>query len=96
MSSYYIIKVNKNDVIQWFYSQIYFINGQFVVILIKDTDIQNEISQTIDKYNRESFSTRSQIGQIALIQSKVFKEAVYIMGGTISNMYIEIEEKDKK
>ena len=58
-------------------------------------NIQNEISQTIDKYNKESFSTRSQIGQNALIQSKVFKQAINIME-TISDMDVEIEQKDNK
>ena len=44
---------------------------EFIEIIEKDANIQNEISQTIDKYNKESFSTRSQIGQNALYQSKV-------------------------
>ena len=48
--------------------------------------MQNETSQKIVKYNNESFSTRSQIGQNALIQSKVFKQALKIMGETISDM----------
>ena len=38
----------------------------------KDANIQNEISLTIDKYNKDSFSTRSQIGRNDLIQNKVF------------------------
>ena len=59
-------------------------------------NIQTEISQTIDRYNKESFSTRSQIGQNALIQSKVFKEAINIMGETISDIDMEIEQKDNK
>ena len=70
--------------------------ADFIEIIKKDSKIQNEISQTIDKYNKESFSTRSQIGQNALIQSKVFKQAINIMGETISDMDIEIEQKDKK
>ena len=49
----------------------------------KNTIIQNEISQTIDNYNRESFSTRSQVGQNALLQSKVFKEAIKFVRETI-------------
>ena len=70
--------------------------GEFIEIFKQDVNIQNEISQTIDKYNKESFSTRSQIGQNALIQSKVFKQAINIMGETISDMYVEIEPKDSK
>ena len=70
--------------------------GEFIEIIKKDVNIQNEISQTIDKYNKESFSTRSQIGQKALIQSKIFKQAINIMGETISDMDVEIEQKDNK
>ena len=69
---------------------------EFKEIIQKDANIQNEISQTIDKYNKESFSTRSQIGQNALIQSKVIKQAINIMGETISDMDMEIEQKDNK
>ena len=58
--------------------------------------MQKDISQTIDKYNKESFTTRSEIGQNALIQSKVFKQAISIMGETISDTDIEIEQKDTK
>ena len=43
---------------------------EFIEIIKKYANIQNEISQTIDKYNKESFSTRSQKGQNALIQTK--------------------------
>ena len=58
--------------------------------------MQNDFSQTIDNYNKESFSTRSQIGQNALIQSKVFKQEINIMGETISERDMEKEQKDNK
>ena len=70
--------------------------SNFIEIIKKDTKIQDEISQTIEKYNNESFSTRSQIGQNALIQSKISKQAIEIMGDTIDDMDIEIEQKDNK
>ena len=70
--------------------------SEFIEIIKKDVIIQNDISQTIDKYNNESFSTRTQIGQNALIRSKVFKQAINIMGETISDMDMEIEQKDNK
>ena len=70
--------------------------AKFMEIIKKDPDIQKEISQTIEKYNTESFSTRSQKGQNALIQSKVFKQAINIVGETISDMDIEKEQKDNK
>ena len=36
------------------------------------------------------------MGQSALIQSKVFEQAIIIMGDTIEYMDIEIEQKDNK
>ena len=70
--------------------------SNFIEIIRKDTKIQDEISKTVEKYNNESFSTRSQKGQNALIQSKIFKQAIEIMGYTIDDMDIEIEQKDNK
>ena len=70
--------------------------GEFKENNKKDVNTQNEIAQTIDKYNKESFSTRSQIGQKALIQSKVFKQPINIMGETVSDMDVEKEQKDNK
>ena len=67
---------------------------EFKEIIKKDANIQNKVSQTIVKYNKESFSTRYQIGQNALIQSKVFKQAINIMGETISDKDMEIEQKE--
>ena len=70
--------------------------SNFIETIKKDIKIQDEISQTVEKYKNESFSTRSQIGQNALIQSKFFKQAIKIMGDTIDDIHIEIEQKDKK
>ena len=67
--------------------------AEFNEINKKDRNIQNEISQTIEKYNKDSFSTRSQRGQDALIQSKDFTQAINIMGETISDMDMELEQK---
>ena len=57
----------------------------------KDSKVQNEITQTIETYNKESYSTQSKTGQNALMQSKVFEQAINIMGDTIEDMDIEIE-----
>ena len=70
--------------------------AEFIEIIKKDSMNQNEISQTIDKFNKESCSTQSKIGQNALIQSKVLEQAINIMGDTIEDMDIEIEQKDNK
>ena len=70
--------------------------SNFIEVIKKDVNIHNEISQTIDMFNKESFSTTSQIGQNALIKSKIFEQAIDIMGETISDMNVEIEPKDNK
>ena len=70
--------------------------SEFIEIINKAVNTQNDISQTIDKYNKESFSMRSQTSQNALIPSKVFKQAKNIMGEIISDMDIEMEEKANK
>ena len=46
--------------------------AELMEIIKQYSKIQNEISQTIEEYNKESPSTESKIGQNALIQSKVF------------------------
>ena len=69
---------------------------EFIEIIKKDANIHNEISQTFDKYNKESSSKRSQIAQSALIQNNVFKQATSNMGETLSDMDKEIEQKDNK
>ena len=68
----------------------------FIGIIQKDTKIQNDISNIIDKYNKQTYSTRSELGKNAIIQSNVYKEAINIMGDTINDMDLEIEQKDNK
>ena len=68
----------------------------FIEIIQKDTKVQNDISNIIDKYNNQSYATRSKLGENALIQSSIYKEAINIMGDTINDMDIEIVQKDNK
>ena len=68
----------------------------FIEIIQKDSKTHDNISQIIDKYNNQSYRTRSNLGQNALIQSSIYKEAINIMGDTINDMDIEIEQKDNK
>ena len=68
----------------------------FIEIIQKDTKIQNDISNIVDKYNNQSYATRSELGRNALIQSNVYKEAINIMGDTINDMDLENEQKDNK
>ena len=67
----------------------------FIEIIQKDFKTQDNISQIIDKYNNQSYATRSKLGQNALIQSSIYKEAIN-MGDTINDMDIEIKQKDNK
>ena len=68
----------------------------FIEIIQKDSKIQNDISNIVDKYNNQSLATRSKLGQNAIIQSSIYKKAINIMGDTINDMDIELEEKDNK
>ena len=68
----------------------------FIEIIKQVDKIKNNISQVVDKYNKQSYETRSMLGQKALIQSSIFKEAINIMGDTINDMDLDIEEKDNK
>ena len=68
----------------------------FIEIIQKDTKTQNNISNIIDKYNNQSYATRSKLGENAIIQSSIYKEAINIMGDTINDMDVEIEHKVNK
>ena len=45
----------------------------------KVSKVENEITQTIEKYNKELYSTQSRIGQNASIENEVFQQAINIM-----------------
>ena len=68
----------------------------FIEIIQKDTKIQNDISNIVNKYNNQSYATKSILGKNALIQSDIYKEAINILGDTIDDLDIEIEQKDNK
>ena len=70
--------------------------SDFIEIIQKDSKIQNDITNIVDKYKNQSLATRSKLGQNAIIQSSIYKEAINIMGDTINDMDIELEEKDNK
>ena len=68
----------------------------FIEFIQKDTKIQNDISNIVDKYNNQSYATKSILGKNALIQSSIYKKAINIMGDTFNDMDIENEQKDNK
>ena len=61
----------------------------FKEIFKKDVKVQDDKSRTIEKYKNESYATQSKIGDNTLIQSKVFKQAIEIMGETSGCMDIK-------
>ena len=62
----------------------------------KDSKVQNEISQTIEKCIKESYATQSKIGQKTLVQSNVFKHSINIMGDTNEDKNLEKKQKYNK
>ena len=71
--------------------------AEFIESLMKYSKVRNEISKTIEKKKYiESYSAQSKIGQNASYQSKVFEQAINIIGDTIENMDIQKEQKDKR
>ena len=70
--------------------------ADFKEIIKKDSKVQNEITQTIEKYNKQTYSTQSKIGQHVLIQRKVPEQAIKKMGETVEDMDIETEQKHNK
>ena len=70
--------------------------AEFKEIIEDDSKVQNDISQAIEKYNKESYATQSKLGRNALIQSKISEKALIIMGDTIEDMDREKEHKYNK
>ena len=63
-------------------------------ILPKILRYKRKYSKQRKNINKETYATSSEIGHSALVQSKVFEQATFIMGETVEDMGIEIELKD--
>ena len=70
--------------------------AEFIEIIKKVQIHKMKFHKQLIKYNKESFSTRYKKGQYALIQSKVFQKAINYIGEKISDMDIELDQKDNK
>ena len=46
--------------------------AEFIKIRGKDSMVQNEISQTSEKHNKQTYATQSEIGQNAINRKKSF------------------------
>ena len=66
--------------------------AEFIEVMKKDSKVQNEISQTIEKYNKKSYATQSKLGQHDSTQSKVFEQPVNKMGDTFEDVDKKIQK----
>ena len=69
---------------------------EFKEVIRKGSKVENDISQTIENYNKESYATDSIIKQNAFIKNRVFQQARNIIGDTIEDLHLEIEQKNNK
>ena len=58
---------------------------------MKDSEIQNYITHTIEKHNNESDATQSEVTQNVLAQLKLIKKAIIVMGKTIHDIDIAFQ-----
>ena len=64
-----------------------------VNVIIKNPKARIKINDMLDRYNRLPYNYQSKIGYDTLIQNVIFKELINIMGGTITDLDIEIKKK---
>ena len=70
--------------------------AEFIEIIKKIQWKHYDISQTSEKYNKESYWTQLKMGRNASTYGKVFEQATNIMEDAIEEMDIEIEQKDNR
>ena len=66
--------------------------ADFIELIKKDSKVQKETSQTIEKQNKESYSTQSKSGQNAFVQTKAFEQPTKLMEDTVADKDMEIEQ----
>ena len=67
--------------------------NDFLKVIKRDPQIQNEIKDILDKYNRLSYNYQSKIGYDSLIQNVILKEKINLMGATIVDIGMELKMK---
>ena len=68
----------------------------FVNVIRKDPKVRNKINDTLDRYMRLPHKYQSKIGYDCLIQIIILKELIIIMGGTITDLDIELKMKTSR
>ena len=65
----------------------------FINVIIKDPKVRIKINDTLEGYKRLPYIYQSKIGYDTLIQNVILKELINIMGGTITDLDIELKMK---
>ena len=65
----------------------------FVNIIRKDPKLRNKINDMLDRYKRLPYNYQSKIAYDALVQNVIPTELINIMGGTITDLDIELKMK---
>ena len=65
----------------------------FVNIIRKDPKVRNKINDMLERYMMLPYKYQSEIGYDTLIQNFILKELINIMGGTITDLDIELKMK---
>ena len=65
----------------------------FVNVIRKDPKVRNKINDTLDTYMRLPYEYQSKIGSDCLIQNINLKELINKMGGTITDLDIQLKMK---
>ena len=62
-------------------------------VIRKDPRVRIKINDMLDRYNRLPYNYRSKTGYDTLIRNAILKELINIMGGTITDIDIELKMK---
>ena len=65
----------------------------FVNVIRKDPKVRVKLNDMLDRNNRLSYNYQSKKGYDTLIQNVILKELFNIMGGTITDLDIELKMK---
>ena len=65
----------------------------FINVIRKDPKVRIKINDSLDRYNRLPYKYQSKIGYDTLIQNVILEELINIMGGTITDLDIDLKMK---
>ena len=68
----------------------------FINVIRKDPKVRDKINNMLDRYMRLTYNYQSKISYDTLIQNVILKDMINIMGGTITDLDIELKMKIKR